>query len=429
MPSKGKLVTWYSCGPTVYDASHMGHARTYVAIDIIRRIMQDYFGYMVVFVQNVTDIDDKIIVRARQNYIWDKFAASQDGVTTELRSRARAAWSGYARKLSSSDNISLEIFSSWLSTVDRAARTLSDPKFPMHLTALERARLAILDDNMPLENFLQDIKDVYLPQLDQEEGASVTDLSVFSKLTQYWEMEYNEDMSALGVLPPSKVIRVSEVVPSIVNFVEKIVNKGRAYATSDGSVYFSISTFEKDGFDYAKLSPQSRGDKALMEEGEGSLSTNLSGKRSPDDFALWKASKPGEPAWNSPWGMGRPGWHIECSVMASEALGNNIDIHSGGIDLTFPHHDNELAQSEAYHDVHQWVNYFFHTGHLHIEGQKMSKSLKNFITIKQALEMYTSRQLRLAFMMQQWDAPMNFKADLIQQVRVFEETLSVSDKK
>ena len=149
------------------------------------------------------------------------------------------------------------------------------------------------------------------------------------------------------------------------------------------------------------------------------------GKRTNVDFALWKSSKAGEPRWPSPWGEGRPGWHIECSVMASMAFGANMDIHSGGIDLAFPHHDNELAQSEAYHDCQQWVNYFLHTGHLSIEGAKMSKSLKNFITIKEALRKYSARQLRLAFLTTAWDGPMDFKDDVMEEMKSLEDKISV----
>jgi cysteinyl-tRNA synthetase len=165
-----------------------------------------------------------------------------------------------------------------------------------------------------------------------------------------------------------------------------------------------------------------------LAEGEGALSTG-DGKKHEDDFALWKSSKPGEPAWDSPWGGGRPGWHIECSVMASEVLGDTLDIHGGGIDLCFPHHDNELAQAEAYYGHQQWVNYFLHSGHLYIGNQKMSKSLKNFFTIRELLKggstmklseeesvvlpPYTARQLRLVFMMMEWDKPMYFSKDAL----------------
>lgn len=154
----------------------------------------------------------------------------------------------------------------------------------------------------------------------------------------------------------------------------------------DGSIYFDTGAFDgRNGHVYAKLCPHAANNTKLVEEGEGALSLSLSPgaqKRRPADFALWKRSKPGEPAWPSPWGAGRPGWHIECSAMAGDAAPGILDIHSGGIDLAFPHHDNELAQSEAQYECRQWVNYFLHSGHLHIEGQKMSKSLKNFITIQ-----------------------------------------------
>jgi len=150
-----------------------------------------------------------------------------------------------------------------------------------------------------------------------------------------------------------------------------------------------------------------------MEEGDVALASGDTEKRNPNDFALWKKSKPGEPAWPSKWGPGRPGWHIECSVMATHIMKEYLDIHAGGEDLKFPHHDNEMAQSEAYLGRQQWVNYFWHAGHLHIQGLKMSKSLKNFITIRQALEVHTARQLRLMFLMQRWDMGMNYSDDAI----------------
>jgi cysteinyl-tRNA synthetase len=216
-------------------------------------------------------------------------------------------------------------------------------------------------------------------------------------------------MEALNVLPADVMTRVSEYVPEIVTFVEGIISNGYGYEV-DGSVYFDTAAFDANpNHYYAKLEPNSANNLSLIEEGEGSLGAKLTGKRNPSDFALWKKSKPGEPFWSSPWGEGRPGWHIECSAMASEIFGTTMDIHSGGEDLAFPHHDNELAQSEACHGCPQWVNYFFHTGHLHIEGQKMSKSLKNFITIKEALAKYSPRQLRLTFLMHQWDNGMDFK--------------------
>lgn len=144
-------------------------------------------------------------------------------------------------------------------------------------------------------------------------------------------------------------------------------------------------------------------------DGEGALVGDSSEKRSQSDFVLWKSSKEGEPQWASPWGAGRPGWHIECSAMCSDILGGAVDINCGGVDLAFPHHENQLAQSEAYWETPQWVNFFLHTGHLHIEGRKMSKSLKNFITIQATLQKYSARQMRLLFLLQHWAEPMELK--------------------
>lgn len=238
-------------------------------------------------------------------------------------------------------------------------------------------------------------------------------------------------MKALNVLPSDVVTRVSEYVPEIIQFVEKIITQGLAYE-SQGSVYFDTIKFDQcDNHFYAKLVPEAFGDDKALQEGEGDLSQGC-GKRNNSDFALWKASKPGEPAWDSPWGRGRPGWHIECSVMASELLGECIDIHSGGYDLKFPHHDNEIAQSEAYFNNDNWVRYFLHSGHLTISGCKMSKSLKNFITIKDALRKNTARQLRLAFLLHQWKDTLDYSDNTMeiamQYEKIFNEFfLSVKD--
>jgi cysteinyl-tRNA synthetase len=249
----------------------------------------------------------------------------------------------------------------------------------------------------------------------------VNDPKIFRDLPAFWEQEYFKDMEALNVRAPDVQTRVSEYIPEIIDYVQKIIDNGYAYA-ADGSVYFDTSRYDgHSGHHYAKLEPWSKGDTALIEDGEGSLGSKLQGKKSPNDFALWKTSKPGEPVWDSPWSQGRPGWHIECSVMASAVLGENMDIHSGGVDLAFPHHDNELAQSEAHFDCKQWVNYFLHAGHLHVEGQKMSKSLKNFITINEALKTYSARQLRIFFLLHQWDAKMDFKKSSMQETIQLEQ--------
>jgi cysteinyl-tRNA synthetase len=350
IPIDGKKVNWYQCGPTVYAESHMGHARTYVGLDIIRRILTDYFGYQITLCQNVTDIDDKIIIRSTEANIE------------------------------------------------------------------------------------------------------------FTELASKYEHEFLQDMQTLGVLMPDIMTRVSEYVPEIVSFIQVLVDKGIAYETSS-SVYFSVQSFEAAGHTYGKLMPEQIGNLKLLAEGEGSL-TAADEKRASSDFVLWKKTrntvkaknKEGEkyedkevkePSWDSPWGPGRPGWHIECSVMSYHALQaktaqaandtsspapgsfQTIDVHAGGVDLKFPHHENEIAQSEAFLHTKQWVNYWLHTGHLNIDGSKMSKSLKNFISIRGALEHYTVRQIRFCFLLHKYNVMMDYSAhtmtESIHTERVFSE--------
>lgn len=425
VPINSNEVTWYSCGPTVYDASHMGHARNYVTIDVNRRILQDYFGYNVKFVQNVTDIDDKIIVRARQNYLFEQLAKKHQSLDKDLIEFAQVALDSYVKE--NLDLDSVDQLSSWFLSVTLSEIALTKPKVPMYYKASELASSSIEKAKLgqiEVTEFLENVKDVVVPLLDEKEGKTINDPKIFSKLPAYWEHQFDKDMDDLNVLAPSVKTRVSEYVPEIVEFVAKIVDNGYAYKTTDGLVYFKTAQFDSsEGHAYGKLQPWNKGSLELISEGEGSLSVG-NAKLSPNDFALWKSSKPGEPEWDSPWGKGRPGWHIECSVMACDILGSQIDIHSGGIDLAFPHHDNELAQSEAYYNCKQWINYFLHTGHLHIEGQKMSKSLKNFITIQQALDNYSARQLRLSFALTPWNNQLDFKESFLLEVKGVESTFS-----
>lgn len=302
-------VLWYQCGPTVYAESHVGHARTYVSLDVLRRIMSEYLHYDVIVCQNITDIDDKIILRSSERSI------------------------------------------------------------------------------------------------------------PFDQLAKQYETEFLEDMATLGVQAPDIMTRVSEYVEEIVNYIDTLVRRGFAYE-ANGSVYFDLAAFESAGHKIGKLMPEQRGNSELLAEGEGALSVQ-GDKRNPSDFALWKKCKNVEgvvePSWGSPWGQGRPGWHIECSVMSFCALEQlnspghvGLDVHAGGVDLKFPHHENEIIQSEAYLGSQQWTNYWLHTGHLNIKGLKMSKSLKNFITIRQALEIHTARQIRFCFLLHKYNAPMDY---------------------
>jgi cysteinyl-tRNA synthetase len=357
---EGKVVKWYSCGPTVYDDAHLGHARNYVTIDILRRVLAGYFGYNLRFVQNITDVDDKIILRGRQQYLLADFKSKNETITDELINTTIQAFDAYVKKnlplLSADVNIGTfneESSKQYANVIQGKSVDGVGPagdkeaKIKMHLKTAGAAATALL---APSKTTPEDVKvfyagaeDVLLPYLDSLHGTSIdaSDHTIFTRLTQKYEGRFNEDMRSLNVLDPDVVTRVTEYGDQIVTFVEKIVDNGFAYSTTDGSVYFDIDGFEKvPGNHYARLEPWNRGDKGLQADGEGALSQQkTSEKRSESDFALWKSSKPGEPAWKSPWGPGRPGWHIECSVMASDVLGEQMDIHSGGIDLCFPHHD------------------------------------------------------------------------------------------
>lgn len=408
IPQNGRQVSWYGCGPTVYDVSHMGHARTYISFDILRRVLESYFGYEVKYVMNITDIDDKIIKRARQNHLLDAFVA---------QSGARDA-----------ADVLQDISSAVEALQDKMLREADPDKKAMHERELAKVRLAMSahseSASPDLAALIQVCADPLAAWLDGRLGHGVNDNRIFEDLPRRFEAEYFRDMDALNILRPNVLTRVSEFVPQIVDFVTTIIDKGLAYE-SQGSVYFDVAKFDAspDHF-YAKLMPSAVGDEARMLEGEGDLSVGaerLREKRSSKDFVLWKASKPGEPSWPSPWGAGRPGWHIECSAMASAELGESMDVHTGGVDLKFPHHDNELAQSEAFHGHSHWVRYFLHAGHLTIAGCKMSKSLKNFITIRAVLERHSSRRLRLAFLLHSWKDTLDYSEDTMAEAVGYEK--------
>ncbi|KAL3841577.1 hypothetical protein ACJMK2_019698 [Sinanodonta woodiana] len=418
VPQNGQKVLWYSCGPTVYDASHMGHARSYISFDILRRVMRDYFHYDVLYCMNITDIDDKIIKRARQNHLWECYLKENQPAQTVLQN-------------------TMEAFKHFLEKIQNE----TDPdKTKMYLAIRLRVETAVSSLETVINNssdaeqvtkarqsLLEAGRDVLCDWLDTQHGSEVTDHSIFSKLAQHWEEEFHKDMETLNVLPADVLTRVSEYIPEVIDFVQKIIGNGYGYM-SQGSVYFDITAFEasKQHF-YAKLVPEAVGDEKALFEGEGELSISkdrLEQKKNSGDFALWKASKPGEPAWDSPWGKGRPGWHIECSVMASSILGESLDIHTGGFDLKFPHHDNELAQGEARFENDNWVRYFLHSGHLTIGSSKMSKSLKNFITIKEALKQYTARQMRLLFLLHSWKDTLDYSEKSMEGALKFEKLVN-----
>jgi len=433
-------VSWYACGPTVYDQSHLGHARNYVSTDIIRRILMHYFGFDVKFVMNFTDVDDKIILRARRNRLLEvekKKQYSKEDIA-KLGAAAFEAYANSSLPLLLFDNVSLNARNYAAKRDDAYGKVLAggtlsgegkpgddEAKIKMHIGNMDAAAAALSSGQV-----FGGADEILLPYLDSlyKESVDTSDQTMFTDLTRFMEGEFTDDMDNLNVLRPDVVVRVTEYVPQIAKFVETIVEKGFAYE-AEGSVYFDIAAFEKSpGNKYARLRPESRNDKSLQEEGEGSLSKGLGGKRSPGDFALWKKSKAGEPYWPSKWGNGRPGWHIECSVMASDVLGGQMDLHSGGIDLAFPHHDNELAQSEAFYcqgHEHTWVNYFLHMGHLSISGSKMSKSLKNFQTIKDALaNTYTARSMRIVFLLGRWNDGVEISPDMRLQADGWESTVN-----
>ncbi|KAI6121909.1 hypothetical protein F5141DRAFT_1187015 [Pisolithus sp. B1] len=400
IPKIGRIVKWYNY--------------------ILRRIMSDYFGYDVHFAMNITDIDDKIILRARQKYLFERFRDQVAFLSTDLIDRVFAAWKAHllnrvskalpdeVKAREGEENVSWLRIEQFVQDKDRRAECLKrDEKFDMYLTAAVDKLSSCQGDREYALQLVDESRDILSASLDEELKHTVTDPSIFRSLASYWENQFFADMDRLRVRRPDILTRVTEYVPEIVDFVKRIIDNGYGY-THGGSVYFDTLAFDSsEKHVYAKLEPWSKGNRELLAEGEGwrrkrvNRRGRLRGARAVRDGT------------------------IECSVMASAIFGDNMDIHSGGIDLAFPHHDNEMAQSEAYHECESWVNFFIHTGHLHIEGLKMSKSLKNFITIDEILQRFTPRQLRLAFLSQLWNAKVDFSESLMTgEVRTIESNFN-----
>lgn len=229
----------------------------------------------------------------------------------------------------------------------------------------------------------------------------------FGALTERFIRAMHEDSEALGILPPDEEPRATAHLGEIVAMIERLIENGHAYAADNGDVYFDVKSFPG----YGKLSGKSVDDLqagARVEVGDV--------KRDPLDFALWKAAKPGEPAWPSPWGEGRPGWHIECSAMSTCCLGDTFDIHGGGADLTFPHHENEIAQAEGATGK-PFVNYWMHNGFVRINDEKMSKSLGNFFTVREILERYRAEEVRYFILTSQYRSPLNYDDEHLDNAR------------
>jgi cysteinyl-tRNA synthetase len=288
----GDIVTMYVCGVTPYSDCHIGHAMSYILFDVIRRYV-DFRGYRVKYVQNFTDVDDKIIARANQS-----------GLSTQ-------------------------------------------------------------------------------------------------ELAEGFIAQYFLDIDSLNVQRADVYPRATEEIPKIIEVIASLIERGHAYSAG-GDVYFRVSSFPE----YGKLSHRS-----LDEMMTGTSCEVESEKEHTIDFTLWKAAKPGEPQWESPWGPGRPGWHIECSAMSLKYLGETLDIHGGGQDLIFPHHENEIAQSEASTGVRPFARYWLHNGLMQLGEEKMSKSLGNLITVKQALERYSADAIRLFILSSHYRSPLTYTDD------------------
>ena len=233
------------------------------------------------------------------------------------------------------------------------------------------------------------------------------------ELTEEFIRAMHEDAEALGVLPPDHEPRATEAIDAMQSLIARLIDRGLAYQGDNGDVYFSVADFP----DYGKLSG-----KRLEDLRAGARVDVEAAKRHPGDFVLWKRAKPGEPSWPSPWGEGRPGWHIECSAMSTRCLGEHFDIHGGGLDLQFPHHENEIAQSEGA-TGHTYVNYWMHNGHVRIDDEKMSKSLGNVFTVRDILERYRPEEIRHFLLSSHYRSPLNYTLDALDNARGAAERL------
>lgn len=319
-----------------------------MSTDIIRRLLRDFFGFDVNFVMNITDIDDKIVLRGRQAFFWDRYKKEHPTVESEVVKTGVEAFWGYVCKNLPlvAQEVGLEGF---VEAADKAYKAVKDggalegsgppgdneAKIKMHLRTTEKAAKALLEargSQVENEAFYPSVEDVFLPYLDGLHFKSIDpyDHTIFTNLTKHYENLFFEDMDNLNVLRPTKITRVTEYGPEIVAFVEKIVEKGFAYPTADGSVYFDIAAFEKAGNPYARLEPWNRNDKDLQADGEGAIfaKQTASEKKGESDFALWKGSKAGEPAWKSPWGSGRPGWFVcfICMVFRADIVVGILNV-------------------------------------------------------------------------------------------------------
>lgn len=247
---------------------------------------------------------------------------------------------------------------------------------------------------------ITDIDDKII-QRAAENGETITEL------TERFIAEMHQDADALGVLRPDVEPKATASMPAIISMIETLIDKGFAYAPDNGDVYYDVSEFNG----YGKLSGRQ-----IEELRAGERVAVNEAKTDPLDFVLWKAAKPGEPAWESPWGNGRPGWHIECSAMSAECLGHHFDIHGGGMDLQFPHHENEIAQSEGAHGC-QSVNYWMHNGFVRIDDEKMSKSLGNFFTVREVLARYPAEAVRYFILTSHYRSPLNYAEDQLEQAK------------